>query len=344
VPLPGRPTPCGYRLVDAGPHSNPGKAATGQRLRRLEPDPVTTPVVERIFAEWLAGGGLRRIAEGLTGDGILSPSAYDAARNRHRAMSRGAWGKSAIRAILANPRYTGYEVWNKQRRDRSTPRPYVLRGLLRCGLCERKMQGSWNHGSAHYRCTFASEYALAKRIDHPKALYIREDTVMPKLEGWLAQVFDPVNLDATCQAMAAAQRDDDATPRAEAARQKIADCDRRLANYRKTIDAGGPTAIIVGWMAEVEAERLAAERELGKTVAKEPLTPSHIKAIVVSLTDHLRLLAEADPATKAILYANLGIALTYHPDRQVVTVEADLSRVHKSVSEGGLEPPCPCGH
>ncbi len=33
----GRP-PYGYRLVDAGPHPNPGKAASGKRLSRLEPD------------------------------------------------------------------------------------------------------------------------------------------------------------------------------------------------------------------------------------------------------------------------------------------------------------------
>lgn len=42
--LGGRP-PYGYRLADAGPHPNPGKAAGGRRLHRLEPDPATAPVV-----------------------------------------------------------------------------------------------------------------------------------------------------------------------------------------------------------------------------------------------------------------------------------------------------------
>ena len=45
--LGGRP-PYGYRLVDAGPHPNPAKAADGKRLHRLEPDPQTAPVVKRI--------------------------------------------------------------------------------------------------------------------------------------------------------------------------------------------------------------------------------------------------------------------------------------------------------
>jgi Recombinase len=79
------------------------------------PDPVSAPVVQRIFAEYLTGRGLHAIAEGLTRDHILSPSASDPGRHRHR--SRIAWSKSAIRAILANPRYTGHQVWNRQRRD-----------------------------------------------------------------------------------------------------------------------------------------------------------------------------------------------------------------------------------
>jgi site-specific DNA recombinase len=112
--LGGRP-PYGYRLADAGPHPNPAKAMDGRRLHRLEPDPVTAPVVKRIFREYLSGRGLFAIAEALTADGILSPSAHDRARNRHRTTV--AWSKSAVRVVLTNPRYTGRQVWNKQRKD-----------------------------------------------------------------------------------------------------------------------------------------------------------------------------------------------------------------------------------
>jgi site-specific DNA recombinase len=114
--LGGRP-PYGYVLADAGPHPNPSKAAAGQRSHRLEPDPAVAPVVRRIFEEYLSGRGLYVIAEGLTRDGIPSPSAHDPARNRHRQGSGGAWSKIAVRSILQNPRYTGREVWNKQRRE-----------------------------------------------------------------------------------------------------------------------------------------------------------------------------------------------------------------------------------
>ena len=61
------------------------------------------------------GRGFYAIAEGLTRDGIPSPSAHDPARNRHRCGI--AWNKFAVCAILVNPRYTGHQVWSKQRKD-----------------------------------------------------------------------------------------------------------------------------------------------------------------------------------------------------------------------------------
>jgi site-specific DNA recombinase len=114
--LGGRP-PYGYRVVDAGPHPNPAKAAQGKHLKRLDPDPITTPVVQRIFHDYLMGIGIYALAQRLTADGIPSPSAYDPDRNTHRCGL--AWSKSAVRTILGNPRYTGYQVWNKQRKQES---------------------------------------------------------------------------------------------------------------------------------------------------------------------------------------------------------------------------------
>ena len=111
--LGGRP-PYGYQLVDDGPHPNPGKAAIGQRAHRLEPDPITGPIVTRIFEMYAAGQGLRGIAQQLTDEDVPSPSAHDPQRNSHRD-GRG-WAHSAVRAILHNDSYTGRRVWAKQQK------------------------------------------------------------------------------------------------------------------------------------------------------------------------------------------------------------------------------------
>ncbi len=45
----------------------------------------------------------------------ISQTMPDRARHRHRTGA--AWSKSAVRAVLANPRYTSYQVWNLESLD-----------------------------------------------------------------------------------------------------------------------------------------------------------------------------------------------------------------------------------
>jgi site-specific DNA recombinase len=377
--LGGRP-PYGYQLVDVGAHPNPGKAAVGQRLHQLAPDPISAPVVQRIFSEFLEGAGLHAIATGLTRDGIPSPSAHDPARNSHRAGSAGAWAKSAVRAILANPRYTGHQVWNKQRKDeilidvedvalghetkmrwndtatwvwseqpvhdalisveafefaqtkfdrtkratRRTPsdgRRYLLAGMLRCGICGRRMQGQWNHGQPYYRCKFPNDYPVDE-TRHPKSVYVRENAVVPGLDTWLASLFDEEHRDHTCEVLAGSDDFDPETEEREAAlRDQIRSCDRRLERYRALLDEGEAVATVARWIAEVERERKAAHAQLGRVVPGGELTKSQARALVETLRDIVDVLAEADPEDKADLYAELGVSLTYHTDGRVA-VEA----------------------
>jgi site-specific DNA recombinase len=118
--LGGRP-PYGYRLADAGPHPNKAHAAWGRRAYRLEPDPETAHVVRWIFAQRLAGHSVARIARALNEAGIPCPSAADPKRNPHRTGV--AWTLGAVTTILSNPRYTGRQVWNRQRTDRDLVDP-----------------------------------------------------------------------------------------------------------------------------------------------------------------------------------------------------------------------------
>lgn len=118
--LGGRP-PYGYRLVDAGPHPNRAHARWGRRLHRLDPDPMTAPIVRWIFARRLAGHSTAGIARTLNQLGAPPPSGHDPARNRHRAGT--AWTLRTVAEILANPRYTGRQVWNRQRTDHNETEP-----------------------------------------------------------------------------------------------------------------------------------------------------------------------------------------------------------------------------
>ncbi|MBV9920085.1 MAG: recombinase family protein [Pseudonocardia sp.] len=108
--LGGRP-PYGYRLVDAGPHPNRAHAAWGRRRKRLDPDPATARHVRWMFVERLTGRSVAGIARELNERGVPCPSTADPERNRHR--SGAGWNLRSVAVILANPRYTGREVWSR---------------------------------------------------------------------------------------------------------------------------------------------------------------------------------------------------------------------------------------
>jgi len=110
--LGGRP-PYGYQLADARPHPNKAHAAWGRRAHRLDPGPGTAHVVRWMFAQRLAGHSVARIARALNEAGVPSPSAADPGRNPHRAGT--GWTLGTVTTILSNPRYTGRQVWNRQR-------------------------------------------------------------------------------------------------------------------------------------------------------------------------------------------------------------------------------------
>ncbi|MGA4538960.1 recombinase family protein [Uniformispora flossi] len=112
--LGGRP-PYGYRLVDAGPHPNRAWARRGARSQRLDIDPTNGPIVTWMFQQRLAGHSMARITRALNDMKIPCPAAADPERNPHRTAE--AWRLNSVHAVLSNPRYTGRQVWNRQRTD-----------------------------------------------------------------------------------------------------------------------------------------------------------------------------------------------------------------------------------
>jgi len=164
--LGGRP-PYGYRLADAGPHSNKAHAAWGRRAHRLEPDPATAPVVTWMFSQRLAGHSSARITRALNDAGVPCPSAADPARNAHRPGV--AWTLGTVAAILANPRYTGRQVWNRQRTD------FDLADPGNTTLGHRQVQ-RWNLPEGWVISRHPAHAALVSEAD----FIATQDTVVPR--------------------------------------------------------------------------------------------------------------------------------------------------------------------
>jgi site-specific DNA recombinase len=376
--LGGRP-PYGYRLANIRQHPNPKKARDGKQLRDLEIDPVTAPVIRRIFTEYLDGRGLMAIAEGLTRDRIPSPSAYDPSRNRHRSGE--AWSKPAIRAIIQNPVYTGHKVWNRQRREevlldpsnvalgyrtvqrwnepekwiwsphpthpaiipretfdqaqrhraagrnrpvdrqpRKSKRLYVLSGLISCGICGRRMEGTYISHVIRYRCSYPLQYALLNEIEHPRTVYVREDELLPALDEWLIEQLKPANAPDIIELLMAAPDPDPATTaRREQAKRQLADAGRKLAKHREAIEAGVDPRLVSTWISETQATKLRAEAILRDTA---PTVPSerHLRAAVEEVTDLADQLRTACHEDKQALYRALPLRASYLPQIRAVDV------------------------
>jgi site-specific DNA recombinase len=164
--LGGRP-PYGYRLGDAGPHPNKAHAAWGRRAHRLEPDPDTAPVVTWMFGQRLAGHSAARITRALNDAGVPCPSAVDPGRNPHRTGA--AWTLRTVAAILANPRYTGRQVWNRQRTD------FDLADPANTTLGHRQVQ-RWNLPEGWVISKHPAHAALVSEADFIAA----QDTAAPR--------------------------------------------------------------------------------------------------------------------------------------------------------------------
>jgi DNA invertase Pin-like site-specific DNA recombinase len=164
--LGGRP-PYGYRLADAGPHPNKAHAAWGRRAHRLEPDPVAAPVVSWMFVQRLAGHSAARITRALNDAGVPCPSAADPGRNPHRAGS--GWTLRTVAAILANPRYTGRQVWNRQ------PSEAVLVDPANTGLGHKQVQ-RWNLPEGWVISRHPAHAALVSEADFIAA----QETMAPR--------------------------------------------------------------------------------------------------------------------------------------------------------------------
>lgn len=158
----GRP-PYGYQLVDAGPHPNVVHAMWGRRQRRLDIDPVTAPHVRWIFARRLEGFSQAAIARMLNERRVPSPGAYDRIRNPHRQQT--VWTLRTVAALLANPRYTGRQVWNRQYTDHREAVP----GDRRSSLGPVRVWSDRSDWVISRECTHPAlvtdeDFALAQRI------------------------------------------------------------------------------------------------------------------------------------------------------------------------------------
>ncbi len=102
----------------------------------------------------------------------------------------------------------------------------MLKGMITCDACGRKLVANVVRGRLQYRCRIKDDYP---GIDHPRSLSVREDQLLPTIDQWLGQLFDEEHLDATIDTLAAVDLHKSTSTEELEARSVIADCDKQKA-------------------------------------------------------------------------------------------------------------------
>jgi DNA invertase Pin-like site-specific DNA recombinase len=229
------------------------------------------------------------------------------------------------------------EIARLERSRTKGTQPYLLRGLVRCGICRRKMQGATiRQRDTYYRCmarTLAP--GSAALADHPRTVNLREADVLEPLNGWIGRLFDRDNVDRTVAALVGSQDGDGRTAAGrEALKQRLADAEARLRRFQAAIEAGVDPMALVEAISAAQAQRAAARAELEGTPAPNTLTEAEVYAMIDSLGDVGAALSDARPERLSRLYQDLRLELRYEPHERAVVVTASPRVVNECVRGG----------
>ncbi|MCE7003260.1 recombinase family protein [Kibdelosporangium philippinense] len=222
-----------------------------------------------------------------------------------------------------------------ERAGRTTKHTYFFRGLIRCSVCKRKMEGSPRAHGMYYRCparTLAP--GSPALVDHPPTVYVREDPLLEAVNEWLGGLFHPKNRDRTVRMLVGSQ--ERATPSGdrEQAAKRASDAEAKLRRFQAAIGAGVDPAALVEVINQAQAERAAARAELDNAPTEGELTDAEVYAMLDSMGDVASVLTGKHPEKLIELYADLQLNLLYDNEKEAIDVMAS-PRVNSACVRGG---------
>jgi hypothetical protein len=141
-------------------------------------------VVRWIFAQRLTGHSVARIARALSDAGVPCPSAADPGRNPHRTGA--AWTLCTVTTILGNPRYTGHQVWNRQRIDKDLADPADV-SLGHKDVQRWNLPNEWviSKGPAHEALVSEADFIAAQDVHAARGPSPAGDLTGPRKRRYL---------------------------------------------------------------------------------------------------------------------------------------------------------------
>ncbi|WP_338760232.1 recombinase family protein [Nocardia vulneris] len=215
------------------------------------------------------------------------------------------------------------------------PRPYLLRGHIRCDACNRKMQAEIVGQNIYYRCRARTLAPGSNALtDHPKTVNLRESILIDPLDDWLSTLFDRKHRNRTIASLLEAQESDDSDTIRALLRRRVIDADTKLQRHLAAIEAGVDPAAFVASMNTAQAEKAAARAELDAIPKPIRLTETELHKLIDSVGDIRAVLKAGAPEDKKLLYEALNVQVRYQHRQQLAVVSAGLPGFSTGVRRG----------
>lgn len=208
---------------------------------------------------------------------------------------------------------------------RPTGGRYLLTGMVRCGICRRKMGGHRIDRRLGYECRIRSDYAKPPGGDgHPRRLFVSERALASTVDTWLAELFAPERRQAVVESIVGVG----ASPApAERAEQDLREAERKIARLLDAVEAGVTEAgEVAPRLKRLRQQRDAARAELALAHQHYPvaLSADDILSMLDELGGLMPTLEAMNRESREAIYRAANLRITYHPQAREVDLTVTL--------------------
>jgi site-specific DNA recombinase len=221
---------------------------------------------------------------------------------------------------------TGSQASRRPRKPRASHLTFLLSGLVFCADCGSRMEADKRNGKTRYRCRHLRRYPGA---EHCETIDVWEDALIPQLDTWLAEVFQPDEIEGNIERiLASLEEPDEAHATAVAAlREEERKALVQVENLRMAIADGADASAIIPGLNAAHGRAKAARNRLDGIAKPAPqVTKAQLLAALGGTLDFSSILDGASSEERAALYKSYGVTLSIdHTSREAKTT-ADLGK------------------
>jgi site-specific DNA recombinase len=209
--------------------------------------------------------------------------------------------------------------------DRPEPGRYLFSGMVRCGICGRRMASHRIGVRLGYTCRIRADYAVPSAGDgHPRRLLVSERALARTVDTWLSELFAPDQREAVAEAIAGV-----GAPAMDPhfrAVQELADAERRIERLLDAIESGTLDSVEVAErLTRLRHQRDALRAEISSRGPTDKVTASDVLQALDELGGLIGTMEAFTRENREAIYRAANLRVTYHPAEREIDLAVALT-------------------